>query len=91
MYLGETGVYIGAVASGLTDVDAITLSMAELSRGDGEIADSTAATAIVLAAASNTAVKGGLVWSLGTPAMRKLTAPAVVGAVVVSIGLAFAV
>ncbi len=91
MYLGETGVYVGAIASGLTDVDAITLSMAELSRGDGEVADQTAANAIVLAAASNTLVKGGLVWWLSTPAMRKLVAPAVVGAVVTSVALTFLV
>jgi uncharacterized membrane protein (DUF4010 family) len=65
--------------------------MAELSRGDGSVSDTTASNAIVLAAASNTLVKGGLVWTLSSPAMRKLVAPAVGGAVVVSIGLAFLV
>lgn len=89
MYLGDTGVYVGAIASGLTDVDAITLSMAELSRGDGELADETAANAIVLAAAANTVVKGGLVWSLGARAMRWLVTPAVAGAVVASVSLTF--
>lgn len=91
MYLGETGVYVGAVASGLTDVDAITLSMAELSRGAGELSDATAANAIVLATASNTLVKGGLVWTLSDHAMRRLVAPAVGGAVVSSVVLTFAV
>jgi uncharacterized membrane protein (DUF4010 family) len=52
-WLGDAGVYIGAIASGAADVDAITLSMAELSRGDGSVSDQTAANAIVLAAASN--------------------------------------
>ncbi len=89
MYLGETGVYVGAIASGLTDVDAITLSMAELSRGDGEVADQTAANAIVLAAASNTLVKGGLVWTLSAPAMRVLVTPAVGAAVASSVALTF--
>lgn len=89
IYLGDTGVYVGAIASGLTDVDAITLSMAELSIGDGQVADETAANAIVLAAASNTLVKGGLVWSLSTPAMRTLVTPAVAGAVVASVVLTF--
>jgi len=87
--LGEAGVYIGAIASGVADVDAITLSMAELSRGDGTVADQTAANAIVLAAASNALVKGGLVWALSTNEMRRLVTPAVVGAVVASVTLTF--
>ena len=66
MWLGETGVYVGALVSGVADVDAITLSMAELSRGNGSVSDSTAANAIVLAAASNTLVKGGLVWAISS-------------------------
>ncbi len=91
MYLGDAGVYIGALASGVADVDAITLSMAELSRGDGELTNATAANAIVLAAASNTAVKGGLVWTISSPSMRKLVAPAVIGAVVSSLLLSFTI
>ena len=90
-WLGDTGVYVGAVASGLADVDAITLSMAELSRGDGSVADSTAANAIVLAAASNTIVKGGLVWSISSLGMRRLVVPAVLGAVITSVSLTFLV
>lgn len=88
-WLGDTGVYVAALASGLADVDAITLSMAELSRGDGNVADSTAANAIVLAAASNTAVKGALVWTIGSPGIRRLVVPAVVGAVTASVTLTF--
>ncbi len=88
-WLGDAGVYVGALASGVADVDAITLSMAELSRGNGTVSDSTAANAIVLAAASNTVVKGGLVWTISSPAMRKLVVPAVVGAVTVSVALTF--
>jgi uncharacterized membrane protein (DUF4010 family) len=89
MWLGDAGVYVGALASGVADVDAITLSMAELSRGDGSVSDSTAANAIVLAAASNTIVKGGLVWSISSGGMRKLVVPAVVGAVASSVALTF--
>jgi len=89
MYLGDAGVYLGALASGVADVDAITLSMAELSRGDGQVADQTAANAIVLASASNTLVKGCLVWVLAVGGMKKLVVPAVAGAVVVSVALTF--
>lgn len=88
-WLGEAGVYIGAIASGVADVDAITISMAELSRGDGTVADETAANAIVLASASNALVKGGLVWALSTREMRRLVTPAVIGAVVASVTLTF--
>ncbi len=58
MYLGDTGVFISAFISGLADVDAITLSVAELS-GNGDIALQTAARAIVIAVMANTLVKGG--------------------------------
>jgi uncharacterized membrane protein (DUF4010 family) len=89
MWLGDAGVYAGALASGVADVDAITLSMAELSRHDGELSNSTAANAIVLSAASNTVVKGALVWSIGTPTLRRLVIPAAIGAVVTSVLLTF--
>ena len=88
-WLGDAGVYVGALASGLADVDAITLSMAELSRGDGSVADSTAANAIVLAAASNAVFKGALVWWISSRGLRRLVVPAVLGAVVTSVTLTF--
>lgn len=91
MYLGDAGVYVGALASGATDVDAITISMAELSRGSGELSDSTAANAVVLATASNTLVKGGLVWVGAAPAMRRWIVPPVVGAIVLSVVATFVV
>ncbi|GAB5536396.1 MAG: MgtC/SapB family protein [Rubricoccaceae bacterium] len=75
MYLGTTGIYASAIASGLADVDAVTLSMAELSRPEGSLDLRTAATAVVLAAASNTVVKGGIVATTGSAAMRKAIVP----------------
>lgn len=88
-WLGDTGVYLGAIASGLTDVDAITLSLSELSRGDGSISDTTAANGIVLAAASNTLVKAGIVWAAGSGAIRTAILPGAIGAVIASVALAF--
>src|SRR5690606_24400600 len=76
MYFGTAGVYVSAVASGVADVDAITLSMAELSRGDGLPAE-TAARAIVLATVSNTLVKGGIVVALGGAGIRRAVLPGV--------------
>ena len=73
-YFGDTGVYLSSILSGLADVDAITLSMAELSNS-GNLELSTAARAIVLATMSNTVVKGGIVLSSGSAALRRALLP----------------
>jgi uncharacterized membrane protein (DUF4010 family) len=80
--LGSAGVYLSSLASGLTDVDAITLSMARLSSA-GDIASNVAIRAVVLATVSNTVVKGGMVLTLGAPALRRY-ALAIFGSLVVS-------
>ncbi len=89
MYLGDRGVYLSAFVSGVADVDAITLSMANLSRGDGSIADPVAANAIAIAAATNTLVKGGIVWAIGRGSIGRAVTPVVVGSAAVCVGLAF--
>jgi uncharacterized membrane protein (DUF4010 family) len=91
MYLGNTGVYLSSVVAGLTDVDAITLSMSELSHGEGGLDLSTAARAIVLAAMSNTAVKGGIVLTSGASTLRRVVLPGFVLMLVAGIGVAFLV
>ncbi len=58
--LGNLGVYILAFFSGFSDVDAITLTMAKMAR-EGGLANQVAATAIIIAAIVNTAVKALLV------------------------------
>ena len=87
-YLPTAGVYLASIVAGLTDVDAITLSMAELSNTGG-LDLSTAARAIVLAAMSNTAVKGGIVLSSGAPALRRAVWPGFVLMLATGIGVAF--
>ncbi len=62
-WFGDTGVFVLAAVSGLTDVDAITLSMARMARGD--LAPDLAVGAILLAAAVNTVVKVVLAALLG--------------------------
>ena len=85
----STGVYLSSIASGVADVDAITLSMAELSR-EGQTLDlHTAARAIVLAAASNTLVKGGIVLSTGSAALRKVILPGLIATLATAIGVVF--
>jgi uncharacterized membrane protein (DUF4010 family) len=67
-YFPGGGVYVVAALAGLTDVDAITLSMAGYARANPPI---VAATAVVIAAISNTVVKCGMVTTLGGPALRR--------------------
>ena len=57
-WLGHYGIYALAVASGLMDVDAISLSLARSARH--ELAAEVATLGIVLACATNTLVKGVL-------------------------------
>jgi uncharacterized membrane protein (DUF4010 family) len=63
VWLGDAGIYLLAGISGITDVDAITLSLGRMARG--ELADEVASGAITLAAMVNTAVKAGLVAAIG--------------------------
>ena len=74
VYLGEAGLYLAAGIAGLTDVDAITLAMADLAGSDGQNL-TVAARAIVIAALANTVVKSGMAASLGSPALRGITLP----------------
>jgi len=88
MYLGTAGVYASAMASGLADVDALTLSMAELSARGGLDVD-TASRAVVLAVASNTVVKGAMVVALGSRAMARSVAPVLALVLIVLLGVSF--
>ena len=63
------GLYMVAGLAGLTDVDAITLSMAEYATGGGDA--HVARNAIVIATLSNTVVKCGMVAALGAVALSR--------------------
>lgn len=66
-WLGDAGIYLLAAVSGINDVDAITLSVANLARNG--LNDVVAANAIALAAAVNTVVKGGIAVTLAGPVL----------------------
>ncbi|HSH02338.1 MAG TPA: MgtC/SapB family protein [Anaerolineae bacterium] len=89
MYFGNTGIYISSVISGLADVDAITLSMAELSQQGGSITTATASRAIVLAAVSNTVVKTGIVITAGSAGIRRAILPGAAIMVITALLVAF--
>jgi uncharacterized membrane protein (DUF4010 family) len=88
IYSGEAGVLVSSFISGLADVDAITLSMSELSRSGG-LSLGTASQAIVIAAMANTLVKGGIVLTMGAAALRKALWPGLLLIVLAGIGTAF--
>jgi uncharacterized membrane protein (DUF4010 family) len=70
LYAGPAGIYAAAALAGTTDVDAITLSTANLARSGLETRVAT--TTILVGAISNTAVKAAMAavlggWRLGRP------------------------
>jgi len=74
VYFGNTGLYLAGALAGLTDVDAIALSMANLAQQDPASAGPAART-IVIAVISNTMVKCGMAIWLGAPSMRRTMIP----------------
>jgi len=80
---GSRGLYLLALASGLTDVDAITLSALRMHGMDKLTAVQTV-TAITLAALSNLAFKTGLVLAVGGAGLARRTLPGL-GAIAVGL------
>jgi len=62
-WFGETGVLALAAASGIADVDAITLSLAQMTHED--LALPVAAMGVVIAASVNSLVKGAMATAIG--------------------------
>ncbi|MDT0645453.1 MgtC/SapB family protein [Zunongwangia sp. F260] len=67
---GSGGLYIVAIISGLTDVDAITLSMAQMIKG-GEVETNLGWKLILLASLSNLLFKGVMAAIIGTGKIAK--------------------
>lgn len=88
IYLGDTGVLLAGFISGLADVDAITLSLAELARSGGLSLD-LAAKALVNAIMANTLVKGGMVLLAGSPSLRRTVLPGLILILTVGLGAAY--
>ncbi len=89
IYFGEIGVYVSSVLAGLADVNAVTLTMAELSSPPAGIELGIAAEAVVLAALSNTVVRSVMVYVTGAAALRRFMLPSIILAIVVTIVVAF--
>ena len=84
---GDRGVLLSALVAGIADVDAITLSLSELSRTSQGLGLAAAASGVMVAAMANTALKGGIVLATASSSLRRRIWPAVV--VVLGCGLAF--
>ena len=70
-YFGEKGIYLSSLFAGFADVDAIVLSLTQLTNQDLNI--DTAAIGIVIACTANSIVKGFISSFLGSVEMRKYT------------------
>lgn len=69
-HFGDSGTYIAGAISGITDVDAITLSMAKIAKAGGDSA--LAINTILIAAFTNTLVKFIIVFSIGSRDLRRV-------------------
>jgi uncharacterized membrane protein (DUF4010 family) len=86
VYLGDAGLYLAGAVAGLTDVDAIVLSMANLAAADSASLVPAART-IVIAVGANTVLKAGVAASLGDAQLRRLILPATALLLVAGAGL----
>jgi uncharacterized membrane protein (DUF4010 family) len=80
-HFGTRGLYAVAVVSGLTDMDAITLSTAQL-MSTQDLPVAIGWRMILVGALSNIALKGAIVLALGGPSMRPRIAAAFAAALV---------
>jgi uncharacterized membrane protein (DUF4010 family) len=76
VYLGSSGLYLAGALAGLTDVDAIALSMADLASSDAATLPIASRT-VLIAVVSNTLLKGAMAASVGAPELRRVLLPAV--------------
>ncbi|SDY07611.1 MgtC/SapB family protein [Nitrosomonas halophila] len=86
---GSGGLYVVAIVSGLTDVDAITLSSLCL-YGLGKLEILNAVTAITLAAIANLVFKLGMIFLIGNASLTRRCAPGMI-AIMLGLGGALAV
>ncbi len=92
-YLGNYGLYMVAAISGLSDVDAITLSVSKLFTV-GEVSLLTGIITVIIAATVNTFLKWFLTISMGSRELFRLVTPgfiALIGGEVLGIGILIAV
>jgi len=68
-FFGSSGVYLASFVTGLTDVDAITLSVTRLAQST-QLSSDVAGIAVIIAALMNTVSKGAISYFSGTQELR---------------------
>jgi uncharacterized membrane protein (DUF4010 family) len=86
---GNRGVLVSALVGGVADVDAITLSLSELSRGGQGLGLESAASGVIVAAMANTALKGAIVLATASSSLRRRIWPAILAILACGLGLTF--
>jgi uncharacterized membrane protein (DUF4010 family) len=89
VYLDDAGVYLSGLLGGFGGLDAVTLSMARLSRT--AITETVAVRSIALGVAANMLFKGGIATFLGTNEIRQAIFPLFIVAAAASVAVAFLV
>jgi uncharacterized membrane protein (DUF4010 family) len=90
-FLGSSGVYLASMLAGLTDVDAIALSVTRLA-DSAQLASDVAGVAVIIAALMNTVSKGAISYFSGSPELRRPVISALVLMIIVGVisgGLVF--
>lgn len=90
LYLGDSGLYLAAAVSGLADVDAITLTVAD-QVGAEQLQTKVGALAITIAVVSNSVTKAGIAISAGGWRFGRLVAASLGAATVAGLVLAVVV
>lgn len=84
VHFGSSGLYLTAFFSGLVDVDAIAISMANLS-AIGDVKPMVAATTITIAVITNTLTKAGIVFAFASRQVGKRVLLSII--VIVAVGI----
>ncbi len=90
IHLGDQGLFAAAALSGLADVDAISLSVAEQTR-DASLICRTGAIAITIAVVANSIVKSAIAFSSGGMRFGAIVAASLGAATLVGLAVAFLV
>ena len=86
-YLASQGVYLVSFISGFADVDAITVSLSQLSKGTLTL--QTARNGIITAALTNVAVKGGIAYWFGGKEFGRIVISLFSVLILIGLGLLF--
>lgn len=84
VYFGDTGLYLASGIAGLTDVDAITMAMADQAKVDVTTL-AVGARAIIIAVLANTLAKGAMAAGIGSAELRRIILP--VSALLLGVGV----